>query len=267
MVRWLVIVMVVLGTTAHAGSLSNPSFVGIGMGDVPGGCQIDTVTKGSPAQDAGIHPLDIVLALDGVMTPNCDVMRNAIIAHPPGEVVRFDVQRSGGHTALDVTLSTRADVLHRRYVGQPMDPIELTDVDDADRHVDLTDPHRTVVVGWFSLEHCVGCAVAFDHVVDRLAKRNLASAPLVLAITKRGRHDDLAGFRSAFRSSVPLAVVDDDRFEDLAIDDPDRIHFMVIDCHGVVQFVAPVAPDSDDLDAAIDEVLAATEQAEHASRR
>ena len=39
---------------------------------------------------------------------------------------------------------------------------------------------------------------------------------------------------------------------------------MVIDCRGVVRFVAPIAPDADDLDAALDEVLAAAEQAEHA---
>ena len=36
---------------------------------------------------------------------------------------------------------------------------------------------------------------------------------------------------------------------------------MVVDCRGIVQFVAPIAPDSDDLDAALDELLAAAEQA------
>jgi hypothetical protein len=74
-----------------------------------------------------------------------------------------------------------------------------------------------------------------------------------------------APFRTSFgfTTSVPLALATESTFSELAIDDPERVHFMVIDCRGVVRFVAPIAPGSDDLDAAIDEVLAAAEQAEH----
>ena len=46
----------------------------------------------------------------------------------------------------------------------------------------------------------------------------------------------------------------------------ERVFFMVIDGHGVVRFVAPLAPNADDLDAALDDLLAAAEQAEHARR-
>src|SRR5204863_2623063 len=67
----------------------------------------------------------------------------------------------------------------------------------------------------------------------------------------------------SFTSTLPLAVASDETFEELAIDDPERVYFTVIDSRGVVRFVAPVAPGSDDLEAAVDEVLAAAEQAEH----
>jgi hypothetical protein len=62
---------------------------------------------------------------------------------------------------------------------------------------------------------------------------------------------------------VALAVADMDLFEHLALKDSERISFMVIDCRGVVRFVAPIAPEADDLDAALDDILAAAEQAEH----
>jgi len=48
--------------------------------------------------------------------------------------------------------------------------------------------------------------------------------------------------------------------------DDDRVYFFVIDCRGVVQLVAPIAPDADDIDASADEVAAAAEQAEHLRR-
>jgi hypothetical protein len=49
--------------------------------------------------------------------------------------------------------------------------------------------------------------------------------------------------------------------------DKDRAFFLVIDCKGIVRLVMPIAPDSDDVDAAVDEVLAGAEQADHARAR
>jgi hypothetical protein len=48
--------------------------------------------------------------------------------------------------------------------------------------------------------------------------------------------------------------------------DIDRVHFMVIDGHGTVQYVAPIAPSSDDTRAALDELYAAAEQTARTTR-
>ena len=50
--------------------------------------------------------------------------------------------------------------------------------------------------------------------------------------------------------------------------DNKRVHLAVIDCQGVVRFVAPLWPGADDEDAVYDEVVAAVEQqtVAHASR-
>ena len=268
-VRWLGFVVVfAVGGVAHAGPLSNPAFLGIKMVDGRPGCVVESVTKGSAAQDAGLRSGDLIAAMDSVPTLDCTQLKLQILEHPPGDNVRIDVRRAIDHVVLKVSLSTRAEVLHRRFVGHAMEATELTDVDDAKRSYDLADRRgRTTVVGWFT-KQCVGCAPVFDRVADGLAKRS-GTSPFVLAVTQRPAQDDLSLLRKSFPTSIALAAADNATFEDLAIDDPERIHFMVIDCRGVVRFVAPVAPDSDDLDAAVDEVLAAAEQAEHArvSRR
>ena len=62
-------------------------------------------------------------------------------------------------------------------------------------------------------------------------------------------------------------MAEPDVFDALALKDSLRVSFMVIDCRGVVRFVAPIAPDADDLDAALDDILAAVEQAEYQRNR
>ena len=87
----------------------------------------------------------------------------------------------------------------------------------------------------------------------------------MLGVTPRSNDESLDALRKEFTSGIALAATDEDTLDELAFEDADHfIYFMVIDARGVVRFVTPVAPDADDLDAAIDEVLAAAVQAEHA---
>lgn len=258
---------------------SNPAFLGIKMRDQGMGCLVEGITPGSAAQDAGLREWDLILAIDGTATGNCLALRNQIVSNLPGHVVRLDVRRATERLVLHAPLSTRAEVLHRRLVDHDMESAEVIDADDLDRSYDLAQTRgRTTVIGWFMIERCSGCSAVFDRVADGVAKRlaDTGSAPLVLAVTPRPQISNAVALAPqaqlvvppvrksfAFTSSVPLALASDATFEELAIDDPDRVHFMVIDGRGVVRFVAPIAPGSDDIEAAVDEVLAAAEQAEH----
>lgn len=265
-----VLVAMLVGT-ASAGPMSNPAFMGIGMSAHPFGCHVDSITRGSAAEDAGLQPNDLIAAIDGLVLQAtaqqpylpCDVLRTQILSHPSGDVVRLDLSRLGEHVVVNVTLSTRAEVLHRRFVGHAMDGISVSDIDDDTHSFELDQHGKTTVVGWFSMR-CVGCTTAFERVFDGLMRRTKGIHPLFLAVT-HGAPKDL---RKLFATDIALANADEGTFRDLAIDD-ERVQFMVIDCRGIVRFVSPVAPDGDDLDAAVDEVLAAAEQAEHArvSRR
>ncbi|HEX5063293.1 MAG TPA: PDZ domain-containing protein [Kofleriaceae bacterium] len=279
--RWLGLFAVVgFASIANAAPSSNPAFLGISMEDHGVGCQVKGVTAGSAAQDAGLREWDLVLAIDGVRTPNCTSLRTQIIANTPGHIVKLDVRRGTEKIALQAPLSTRAEVLHRRLVGHEMESTNVVDADDSKHSYDLADSRgKVTVIGWFMLERCAGCSAVFDRIADGLTSRLKGSetAPFVLAVspqpnlsntvaqTTQAKLTALPPVRKSFgfTTAVPLAIASEETFTDLAIDDPERIHFMVVDCRGVVRFVAPIAPGSDDIDAAIDEVLAAAEQAEH----
>ncbi len=280
----LALALAVSATGAKAAPpASNPAFLGIQMltrGNA--GCEVSGVTRGSSAADAGLRELDLIVSIDGVATPRCDVLQGEIVSKLPGQVVRLEVRRSE-RVVITATLSTRAEVLHRRLVGQPMESIEASDADDDKRELDLAVTRgKTTVLGWFLLDGCSGCSAVFDRVADGIAQRlkNVESAPAMLAVTSLPASPAYAlpGVQAAattgplrkrygFTSTVPLALTSKQAFEELAIDDPLRIHFVVVDCRGIVRFVAPIAPGSDDIDAAVDEVLAAVEQAENSRTR
>lgn len=258
---------------------SNPAFLGIKMVDGNPGCIVEGVTAGSAADDAGLREWDRILALDGVRTPNCTQLRAQIISNAPGHVVRLDVRRKTELISVSAPLSTRAEVLHRRLVGHAMEPTDVVDADDTKQTYDLAQPRgKVTVIGWFMIERCSGCSAVFDRVADNLhAHLDDSNAPFVLAVTPEPTPSNVLVSQHAlpqaspqirksygFTTSVPLALANPETFAELAIDDPERVHFMVIDCRGVVRFVEPIAPGSDDMDAAVDEVIAAAEQAEHA---
>jgi hypothetical protein len=271
-VRWFFLIAVIsAATSAVAGpTQSNPAFLGIGpFGSGPGGCMIEGVSPGGAAAEAGMHSGDLVLAIDAIpldsklpaALPPCERLVAAITAHAAGDAVRIDVARGTQQIVLNATLTTRAEVLQKK-VGHRMESTDVTDVDDPRHHFDLGErKSRTTVIGFF-LQQCSNCARVFDRVSDGLKKR--AGAAVVLGVTPRSAHDDgTVNLRKSFTAQVPLAIADNDTFEAMSMNDQERVFFMVTDCKGIIRIVAPIAPDADDLEASVDEVLAAAEQAEH----
>jgi PDZ domain-containing protein len=270
-VRWILFIACLAGA-AHAGTptQSNPAFLGIGFQNGPGGCIIENVVRGGAAWDAGMQLGDLVVAIDtfplDAKSP-CDQLVTMITAHAPGDKIRLDIARNAVPMVLTPILMTRAEVLQHR-IGPRMDTVEVIDADDAHRRYNLGEPTgRTQVVGFY-LPACSGCSRMFERVADGLRKRALG-APFLLGVTPNPIREDVAMIRKNFAPGVPLALADSDTFDAFAMTDPERVFFIVIDCRGIIRIVAPIAPESDDVDAAVDEVLAAVEQAEHArvSRR
>jgi membrane-associated protease RseP (regulator of RpoE activity) len=276
-VRWLVgLVSIALApTVAFAAKSSNPAFLGVGMGDVrqPNGnvvCEIASITKDSGAEAAGLRPGDQFVAVEAEPIGNCNALVAAIQARESCEVAKIDVRRSGVTTTVTAKLCSRADVLRQRVVGQKLPITSLLSVEDQST-ISLSSKGKTTIIGWFDQKNCVGCDQVFAA-VDRWArgKSTKASPIAVVGATNSGGKSlqemavELKGYQA--KLDLPLLIADAQTFSDLAIGDGDRIHFMVIDSRGVVQYVAPVAPDADDKTAVLDEIFASAEQASRKHR-
>ena len=258
---------VLLVSTTVAAKPSNPAFLGVGMHDAggtrgAGPCVIDTITKDSGAHVAGLRTSDVFVALDGASVPDCNALITLIQAREAGDIVKLDVRRSGVATSIKAQLLSRAEVLRQRFVGQPVPLTTLTRVDDQTKN-DLTSRGKTTIIGWFDQKNCVGCETVFGSVVQWSRKLKSNSIAVLGATAGDIDNQDTVALLKQYQRGldVPLLIADPDTFSNFTITDSDRIHFMVIDCRGVVQYAAPLAPDSDDKAAALDELYAAAEQA------
>lgn len=256
------------GPTADA-STSNPAFLGVGMQDLgtngSGPCSIVTITKDSGAHAAGLRIDDVFVAIDGVPVANCNALITEIQAREAGTSVDIRVSRARGETTITAKLLSRADVLRQRIVGQTM-PISTLVRVDTEQQEDLSSRGETTIVGWFDQRRCRGCEQVFATIARWARKHSRRGTPITaVAATVAGDN------RSLFESirelkpyeralDVPLLVADRDTFLDVTITDVDRIHFMVIDSRGIVQYVAPLLPDADDKAAVLEELFAAAEQ-------
>ncbi len=276
--RWLPLASLVFAFVSSASAsdqLSNPAFLGIGMNDIPSQqlphtCQVSNVTRGSGAKAAGMTSGDLIKSIGGKVVPDCNAVLAAVQAHAPGDVVEVEVFRHGMAVKLKATLMTRDEILRRRLVGAPVVTTELFGVDE-DRTFDLSaNRGKTTIVGWFDPK-CTRCDGVFAKLWDWSRKQvdTPGAPPMPLAVTRptdpSSRAKDVAR-TSTFQSTatkldVPLALADAPVYEEFTLPDVERVHFTVVDCRGVVQYVAPVAADGADTDAAMDELFAAAEQA------
>jgi hypothetical protein len=261
--RWFTIaVCAALAPAAHAGAPSNPAFLGIEMTPAPTGCFVHAVTRDGAAAAAGVQQDDLIVAIDREPTASCEQLSARIISHQPGDVVRLDIQRQGVSLALRATLLTRGELLHRQFVGRPLPGTEVIDYDDHHRF-ELGDLRgSTTVLAWFDLGHCANCNDVIRR-VSEAADRTMRVPPRVLALTP-GVFDGSHGLPTVATSlGAPLALAP---FEFMQKPEIDRVLFLVLDSSGIVRFVTPISPDGEDVDAEIEEVLAAVEQLEHKRR-
>jgi hypothetical protein len=268
----IALVVLCAASAASANKASNPAFLGVGMDDsggagVRGGgpCMITSVEEGSGAAAAMLQPGDVFERLDATAIPSCDALVSLITSRAPGTIVRLEIRRHAQPLRVKAELLTRDEILRRRLVGQPMPSAELLRVDDR-ATVDLAATRRTTIVGWFPMS-CAGCDAVLGQVArwsrDRKDQRGaiaVVGATADLGI-RRSAVDNLEHLKLAQRAlDVPLLAADYDTYARFAMKDVDRVHFVVIDCRGVVQYVAPIVPNTDDTDAVLDELFAAAEQ-------
>lgn len=89
--------------------LPNSGFLGLGVGDLPGGqaVRVLAVHPQSPAALAGVQPQDQLVAVNGQPVPSRAEFGRLMNSLPPGATVRLEYWRDGNKHGIDVKLGTR----------------------------------------------------------------------------------------------------------------------------------------------------------------
>ena len=105
----------------------------------PEGALVAEIAEGSPAEDAGLAPGDVLTAVDGQPITTLRDATRAIAAISPGSEVRVDVLRAGAPETFEVVLATApTDDLTAVQVGdgekaEPKIGLHLAELDAADK--------------------------------------------------------------------------------------------------------------------------------------
>ena len=105
--------------TPEAGTMVQPAtplqhaFLGVSLEDSDDGVTIREVVAGSPAQEAGLEPGDVVTAVNGEAVDTAEGLVATISALAPGDELTLDYTRDGEAQTADITLVTSS------YPGRP----------------------------------------------------------------------------------------------------------------------------------------------------
>jgi S1-C subfamily serine protease len=77
------------------------------MSDAEDGAQIIEVTSGSPAEEAGLEPGDVVVQIEGEAIESSDDLRTAVAEREPGEQLELRVRSDGDERTVRVELGKR----------------------------------------------------------------------------------------------------------------------------------------------------------------
>ena len=232
-----------------------------------GPCVIEQVTKGTGAELAGLRAGDVFGRIAGSEIDNCNDVLVVIQSRDTGELVPIEVQRNGVATSIKANLYPIDEVLRRRYVGRALPSASLINVEDRTERDFGGVRGKTTIISWFAPSTCIGCTRVLDKVVSWQKSHASQPVSVVSATSDRTKTlaDNLESMKKLARNlDVPLFVTDFGTYDQFTLADAssERITFMVVDHRGVVQHVALIAPDSDEIRASLDELYAAVESAQ-----
>jgi putative serine protease PepD len=96
----------VLPALSRGETIERP-FLGVTTAAHPDGAEIQSVTPGSPADDAGLEAGDVITRVDGRPVRDPDAVAEAVSANEPGDRVEVEVASGSSERTVDVRLGTR----------------------------------------------------------------------------------------------------------------------------------------------------------------
>lgn len=279
--RALLLLLLATSTVAASPKASDPPLLGVMFtgntlaqpgAPAPLGCMVTGVTPSSGAEAAGIRTNEIIVKIEGAVIASCDRLVEVVTSHAIGESLSVELASFASATSrkVSVQLSSRAEIARRDLLGKPIDT-ELVSTEDRDELVLGALRGRPVIIGWFSADCALECKAVFDKVAAFQRKSTKISA---LAVTQRPgfgqlSQQQLTGLRDTYKLDVPLAIVAPPVEPTTPLQsqkasmmfDRERVMFTLIDVRGNVTYVSPVAPTAEDLDAVLEDLFVAADQA------
>jgi len=93
------------------------------------GAVINSVVEESPADEAGLQPGDIIVAIDDKQIKNAHDVYNSIGITPVGDNIRFEVLRSGKRQTLRVKVASRQELVEApEVINERMQGVTVTEI-------------------------------------------------------------------------------------------------------------------------------------------
>jgi putative serine protease PepD len=83
------------------------AYLGVGISSASNGVRLTEVRSGTPAEQAGLRPGDLITAIDGKSVGQASELSSAIDAKQPGDTVTLTFTRDGETKTVDVKLGER----------------------------------------------------------------------------------------------------------------------------------------------------------------
>lgn len=121
--------------------------------DVTKGIMIASVEDGTPADDAGLEPGDVVLSFAGVKVIDVPQFRRVVAGVAPGDEIEIEILREGRRTILRAELAERPDAFAAPEEPEPEQRaewfgIDVVEVDDpATRDLNVDADEGVLVIG------------------------------------------------------------------------------------------------------------------------
>ncbi|MGH7139657.1 MAG: PDZ domain-containing protein [Pirellulales bacterium] len=113
------------GGPAYGGAPAVPAtgpktYLGITMSETPDGVvRVSGVRPGSPAEEAGFRPGDVLLAIDNRELYTAGDVSHIVARHTPGDTVQFAIDRNGHNDKIEAVLGVQEQLPAGRMSGPP----------------------------------------------------------------------------------------------------------------------------------------------------